>query len=460
MELYPENLQNYVLDNYPLDPGRAVCLMKDLARTLERLSHPADSAFMVTDLKPSNLLLSAEGRVFIGDLGGLKRISSVSTLAGSQFSPSWCAPEIMLRGERPQVSAAVYSYGLVSYYIWEGRLPYEDEDFSQRPRLIQENGVTFTRRKVPGKVQSLIRHCLAFDTEKRLKNFSETLQCLQEDLRQDIPEISIDSGIDPPGGSAVPASVENFETSRWAASTGTVKKPQAGGTWVEPLTGMVFVNVPGASFNMGCLGRDPLAADNEKPCHTVRIDDFWLGKFPVTQNQWQSVMGGNPSHFQKGDNFPVEQVSWTDAVTFAKKLSSLHDGKFNFWLPSEAQWEFAARSGGMPEQYAGGEDAETLAWYKDNSGYSPHPVGKKAPNGLGFYDMSGNVLEWCSDVYLADAYRLYRHAKTESSDSTLYRVVRGGSWTHDARHCRSTARRGFSAGLRYTSLGFRVVRVD
>jgi len=461
MELYPENLQDYVVDGFPLGCDRACELTEELAVILDRLSKPGKSAFLVTDLKPSNLFLSRDGRLLIGDLGGLKRIRSVSTFTGSQFSPSWCAPEIVLRGERPDIPAAIYSYGLVSYFVWEGRLPYEDEDFSQRPRLIHEKGISFTHSQVPEKIRHLVQRCLSFESAQRPGDFGEIVACFRGKIDRSPSVAFYPATVTDPGTRTLPYEGSGTQTVRRTGIAARTGKPEPGATWVDPLLGMTFIKVPGGRFKMGCLDGDHLAEDNERPSHHVDIDSFWLGKFPVTQLQWKTVMGNNPSHFLKGEKYPVEQISWNDAITFVKKLSGLHGGKYTFWLPAEAQWEFSARSGGKPEIFSGGGNVDRVAWYRDNSDFSPHPVGEKMSNGIGLYDMSGNVMEWCADVYVEDAYRLHGGAaKTGSSGSRLNRACRGGSWTHGARRCRTTARRGIPAGLRYTSLGFRVVRLN
>ncbi len=167
--------------------------------------------------------------------------------------------------------------------------------------------------------------------------------------------------------------------------------------FIESSTGMEFVAVNGGCFQMGDNFGDGMA-DREKPVHEVCVSDFVIGKYEVTQGQWRKLMGSNPSKFNScGDNCPVEQVSWNDVQQFIQRLNS-QSGR-NFRLPTEAEWEFAARSGGKHEKYSGGDNVDAVAWYGDNSGKMTHPVGQKQANGLGLYDMSGNVWEWVSDWY-------------------------------------------------------------
>ena len=223
--------------------------------------------------------------------------------------------------------------------------------------------------------------------------------------------------------------------------------------WTDPVTGMEFVKVPGGSFKMGDILGDN-KYDDEKPVHEVHLDSFYIGKYPVTQRQWKKVTGNNPSHFQKRDDYPVEKVSWNHAQEFVGKLTEMNSGKHKFRLPTEAEWEYAARSGGKKERYAGGNDIDAVAWYEDNSGDSTQPVGRKAPNGLGIHDMSGNVWEWCGDWsgdYPSGS------VKNPGGPSTgSYRVRRGGCWSDGAGLCRAAYRLRYSPGYRIISLGLRL----
>jgi len=230
-----------------------------------------------------------------------------------------------------------------------------------------------------------------------------------------------------------------------------------GQTWTEPTTGMEFVWVPGGCFQMGSPPQEAGRFDNEGPVHEVCVDGFWMGKYEITQGQWSKVMGGNPSYFKKGERHPVEQVSWNDIKSFISRLSSANPG-VKFSLPSEAQWEYACRSGGKPEKYCGGNNVDGLAWYSGNSGSSTHPVGTKSPNGLGLYDMSGNVWEWCEDVYDKNGYSSHSRQNPLSTGGGSYRVFRGGSWISEPRYVRSADRNGGGPGNRGNDLGARLLR--
>ena len=215
-----------------------------------------------------------------------------------------------------------------------------------------------------------------------------------------------------------------------------------------------MVYVSGGTFNMGSSDSD--AYSDEKTVHSVSVSSFYIGKTEVTQALWKAVMGNNPSNF-KGDNLPVEEVSWNDCQEFIRKLNSA-TGK-TFRLPTEAEWEFAARGGNSSRgyKYSGSNTIDNVAWYDGNSSNKTHAVGTKQANELGLYDMSGNVYEWCSDWYGNYSSSSKTNPKGPSSGS--YRVLRGGSWGNVARFCRVSHRHNFNPGSRFHSLGLRLVLV-
>jgi len=216
--------------------------------------------------------------------------------------------------------------------------------------------------------------------------------------------------------------------------------PSAGEIWIEPVTGMEFVWVPGGCYKMGCGNWTSDCFSDEKPIHDVCVDGFWMGKTEVTQGQWEKVMKDNPAEFKKGDNYPVERVKYQEIEKFTEKLSSSTASTHKFRLPTEAEWEYAARSGGKPEKYAGGSELDQVAWYKGNSDRSTHPVAAKAPNGLGLFDMNGNVNEWCADTYRAWAYKKHERNNPLFREEGYTRVYRGGSWNSKPKSARCSAR--------------------
>ncbi len=230
--------------------------------------------------------------------------------------------------------------------------------------------------------------------------------------------------------------------------------PKEGRVWTADLGGgisMEFMPIPAGSFQMGSTSND-----DEKPVHQVTLSKpFWMAKTEVTQAQWRQVMGSNPSNF-KGDTLPVETVSWNDAVKFCEKLTEqeqkagrLPEG-FEYTLPTEAQWEYACRAGTTGD-HAGTLDA--MAWYEENSGRQPHPVGTRQPNAWGLYDMHGNVWEWCLDWH--GNYASGNAVDPQGALSGSLRVIRGGSWFDLASICWSAFRYFNSPGGTNFILGFR-----
>jgi formylglycine-generating enzyme required for sulfatase activity len=179
-----------------------------------------------------------------------------------------------------------------------------------------------------------------------------------------------------------------------------------------------------------------------------------MSKYEVTQKQWRDIMGTNPSNFKNCDNCPVEKVSWNDIQDFIRKLNT-KTGK-NYRLPTEAEWEYAAR-GGQNYKYAGSDNLGSVAWYRDNSGSKTHPVGQKSANGYGLYDMAGNVWEWCSDWYGSDYYNNSPSSNPKGPNSGTFRVLRGGSWYYSSRNCRAAYRDSSAPTDRNNDFGFRLV---
>jgi sulfatase modifying factor 1 len=243
---------------------------------------------------------------------------------------------------------------------------------------------------------------------------------------------------------------------------------QKGAATTTSSAGIEFVFVQGGTFSMGSNDGE----DDEKPIHSVTVSDFYIGKYEVTQKQWQSVMGNNPSNF-KGDNLPVENVSWNDVQEFIRKLNEKENTDV-YRLPTEAEWEFAARGGKEGAnrslqangslKYSGSNSIDNVAWYFSNSGNTTHEVGTKQPNELGIYDMTGNVWEWCSDWYDENYYAKHPSDKNSPSNnpqganSGTARVLRGGSWNYLDNHCRVALRLRSYPDNRFFNLGFRLVR--
>ena len=221
------------------------------------------------------------------------------------------------------------------------------------------------------------------------------------------------------------------------------------------VNGVTFkmVKVEGGTFMMGAPSSDAEACSNELPQHCVTLSEYYIAETEVTQALWQAVMGSNPSHFKFPDR-PVEEISWNDCKTFIEKLNQLTDKQFR--LPTEAEWEYAARGGGNSHGYkfSGSDNVDDVAWYTDNCGGETHAVKTKAANELGLYDMTGNVLEWCSDwmaAYTADTV-----SNPQGPAAGFKRVLRGGSLYNDARRLRVTRRSEYNPTFTDYSVGFRL----
>jgi formylglycine-generating enzyme required for sulfatase activity len=212
---------------------------------------------------------------------------------------------------------------------------------------------------------------------------------------------------------------------------------------------LILAFIPSGSFRMGsAAGRR-----DERPVHDVTISrSFWMGAYPVTQAQWQAVMGSNPSYF-KGPDLPVENVSWDDCQQFISRVNAKGAGTFR--LPTEAEWEHACRAGSTGETH---ENLEASAWYWDDSGKTTHPVGQKLANAWGLYDMTGNIDEWCQDWYGKSYFADSPSIDPQGPPSGAFRVVRGGSFVHEAYRIRYAYRGGVSPFGRSYNTGFRIVR--
>ena len=270
------------------------------------------------------------------------------------------------------------------------------------------------------------------------------------------------------GTHSVKASAEGYEdytgsleATGGRQSFGIAMRSKEGRPLTFTVKGVSFKMLPveGGTFTMGATSEQGSDAyDDEKPTHSVTLSSYHMGETEVTQALWQAVMGSNPSYF-KGSNLPVENVSWDDCQTFINKLNQQCAGQLNgrqFRLPTEAEWEYAARGGKKSKgyKYSGSNTIGDVAWYDGNSGRTTHAVGTKTPNELGLYDMSGNVWEWCQDWY--DSYSSSAQTDPTGPTSGSYRVYRGGGWIISARSCRVSRRCNYYPGSTFNGLGLRL----
>ena len=260
-----------------------------------------------------------------------------------------------------------------------------------------------------------------------------------------------------------PKSSEEGEAPNKAGAGGEAKSPPKELT-VDLGKGvkLEMVLIPAGEFLMGSPDSDNFTIGYVKPQHRVRITKpFYLGKYLVTQEQWEAVMGSNPSYF-KGPKNPVENVGWDDCQGFLGKLNAkVGSDRGKFQLPSEAQWEYACRAGSTT-RFCFGDDQSKLgdyAWYDRNSGNTTHPVGEKKPNGWGLYDIHGNVSEWCQDWHDSGYYVKSPIDDPTGAPAGSGRVFRGGSFYNPVSNCQSADRYYDAIGLGYIFVGFRVAQV-
>jgi sulfatase modifying factor 1 len=288
-----------------------------------------------------------------------------------------------------------------------------------------------------------------FETQKARAENAISKTCESEDELIELIQASVRELLGESPAAQAPA---RAEAPNPAAKT-------APGEYRDSTTGMELVLIKGECYQMGDVFGD--GYPNEKPVHDVCVGDFYMGKHEVTQRQWRTIMGSNPSCSENcGDDCPVECVSWNDAQDFISRLNQRTGKKFR--LPTEAEWEYAARSGGKREKWAGTSNESDLgdyAWVKDNSEGTTHSVGQKKPNGLGFFDLTGNVWEWCQDWYDENYYQRSPRDNPGGPASGGQRVLRGGSWLTLARNARAAYRYGLDPGDRYDFGGFRLVLV-
>jgi formylglycine-generating enzyme required for sulfatase activity len=245
------------------------------------------------------------------------------------------------------------------------------------------------------------------------------------------------------------------------------KKPEdAVKSYTDLITGIELLYIPGGCYEMGCGDWMDECREHENPAHTVCVDGFYIGKYEVTQGQWQKIMGENPSDYKGGENNPVEMISWSDAQEFIKKLNIANNEMF-FRLPTEAEWEYAARSRGKEQKYSGGNSNQGGLWHnfvpgkesKYPEGRQTMPVGTANPNDLGLYDMSGNVAEWVEDWYAKDYYSRSPQQNPQNTDSAKEKVYRGGTYIDRTNDKRTTNRIAAKPDWVCYDLGFRVVAV-
>jgi len=396
-------------------------------------------------IKPENIIRSKTGQLFLIDFGVSKETSgSILTRVGTVTGTPGYAPPEQFRG-MVYHSSDLYSLAVTCVRLLTGHF-----------------------QKIDGSDQLFDTNRMEWQWQKYV-SLSQELTTVLETMLQDIPVKRYQSATE------VLAALVNKKTiviptpinpPKPPANTNVNINPQS--SFTEDLGNGVkleMIAIPGGTFLMGSPASEAERQDHESPQHQVTVPSFFMGKYPLTQAQYQAIIGKNPSNF-KGNNRPVETVSWDDAVLFCEELSQ-KTGK-NYRLPSEAEWEYACRAGTKTPFSFGDNITTDLVNYNGNYPYKSAPKGKYReqttdvgtfpPNAFGLYDMHGNVWEWCED----DWHENYINAPTNGSawnsqSGTKYKLLRGGSWSYNAGPCRAANRSWLSRGSRYDLYGFRVV---
>ena len=449
------------------------------------------------DIKPGNIMIDGMGNVKVLDFGlaaqihsSLSRVSIQSVNEASTCGTiPYMAPE-QWRGGEAEAASDQYALAATVYEMFSGRPPFDSADkdilrnctLHEAPRPLKD---------VSPAIRSAVEKALAKEPEDRFKSCADFAAAMGGAKVAKSKEKSPEKERGKSGGGAWKwiaamnvlvllaggafggwyfAAEQKAAEAEARAKAEAEARAKAEAEAEEPLrTGVVtlpggvplkMIRVEPGSFMMGSENGD----DAEKPVHWVTLTQaYYLGETEVTQAQWRAVMGNNPSRFQ-GDNRPVEQVNWNDAMAFCRKLNDQGRAPkgWKFTLPTEAQWEFAARGGNRSRgyTYSGSNNVGDVAWYYVNSGKETHAVRRKQANELGLYDMSGNVKEWCLDWYGSGSYSSGAVTDPQGPYGGSGRVQRGGSWINgDAQRCRSASRYYSSPVFCDDYYGFRLALV-
>ena len=427
-------------------------------QVVEALAYAHGEGVVHRDLKPANLLLDGQGRIKVSDFGIAASLtdsaSRVSRAASTSGTPCYMSPQQML-GESPAVTDDVYALGATIYELLTGRPPFFSGQVAMQvlqkaatPLVNRRADLRTGRDPIPDAWEQTILACLAKETTQRPASVRDVAERLNSFAT-----------IAPPFPVSRPA-----DTSSRTVPAPSAPAPLPGQNAAVDLGSGVALDLvwiePG-SFTMGSPMSEVGRSGDEGPQMRVKLTKgYWLGKYEVTQAQWQAVMDDNPSHFQSaGQDAPVEQVSWHQAMEFCYKVTEREQkagwlpAGYRYTLPTEAQWEYAGRAGEVGA-YGGTGNLDDMGWYRANSSNTTKPVGKKRANAWGLHDMHGNVCEWCLDWY--GGYSRGNVTDPTGPTSGTSRVFRGGCWYVVAPFCRSAFRDRFAPGFRYRYLGFRL----
>ena len=515
LEAFSENNTHYYVMEY-VDGGSLDAYIRSKGRLSERetlslarqigsaLAFMHENKMLHLDLKPKNIMLRADGTLCLIDFGLSKQYEAdgepeSSTTIGLG-TPGYAPIEQGSSDDRKTFAPTldIYAFGATLFKMLTGKTPPRSSDifnegFPEEALLsleISEETISAIRHAMsprkgdrPQTVEEFLKELVedrddidvgCWDVKETHDDGSEDTELtddatpLEEDPSEEksnevpdsepgkTPAKSLNKRLLYGVAGGLLAAVAAVLCILWGVSS-SEKRETGYSNGILKVNGIEYpmVYVPGGSFMMGSEDND--AHSYEKPIHRVTLSSYYIGKYEVTQDLWEAVMGSNPSYF-KGNRKPVEQVSWNNCKEFVRKLNSL-TGQ-NFRLPTEAQWEFAARGGNSSYgyKYSGSDDIDNVAWHDSNSKDRTHNVGTKSPNELGIYDMSGNVYEWCNDWSDTDSGGYGSSPVTNPSgpSSGRCRMYRGGSWDTSAWSCRVSYRFAFTPDFRTKTLGLRL----
>jgi eukaryotic-like serine/threonine-protein kinase len=431
------DLKAYLRDHQPLKFEAAAKLLYQIASALN-YSHAQN--IIHRDLKPQNILLRQDLQVKISDFGIAKALDDTGvTKSGVMGTAAYMSPEHLGQGSLDQRSD-LYSLGVILFEMLTSEMPFKADtpvglgikhlqDAPPSPRLL--------RADVPVLLEQATLCCLAKKPEERFQSAKDLLLFLRKQQPTAPAPPPAPPRVEAPAPPRVKEPEEAIETMEAEQVTNSV--------------GIKLRLIPAGEFMMG----SDRGADNERAAHRVRFTySFYLGITPVTQQEYQRVMGNNPSRF-KADLRPVENVSWAEARKFCQLLSQREGVSYR--LPSEAEWEYAARAGTATEYWWGDNFQRNACFCKLNSPFTTNPVGRLKPNPWSLVDTAGNVWEWCEDGY-RPVYSAETQVNPVPPAAAAERVIRGGAFNSEYQLCRSSARAGLAASKRQENVGFRVVR--
>ena len=486
------NLNTEIIPGKKLSESSVITLLKDILEVLVVAHEHQPNAVIHRDIKPANLMRRRQdGKIILIDFGAVKEINQLIVNVNGEIATTIAIgtrgymPSEQAKG-KPKLCSDVYAVGMTGIQALTGILPHQLQEDPNTREVIWRHLVPKIEPKFAAVLDKMVRDHF----NQRYQNAREALQAIlfvsqpfSQSLISDLKSVNFNSEYlptlstwqpsPPPQPLANTLKTFKFETVR-VNSKGQIANRYPGLVRVfrenigNDIT-LEMVAIPGGSFVIGSPNTEAGRSKTEGPQRTVNISPFFIGKYEVTQEQYQAVVGNNPSWFKNAKR-PVEKVSWHDAVEFCRKLSQ-KTGK-TYRLPSEAEWEYACRAGTTTPFYFGDTIAPDLVNYDGNNPYGSAPkgtyrkqttdVGSFPPNAFGLYDMHGNVWEWCSDKWHDNYNGVPTDGSSWETRTSKYRVRRGGSWYDNAVYCRSAFRNWNSEGGyyfdgdRYSYVGFRI----